>query len=279
MSNSGTPLVELKDISIAFGGIKAVDRVSVDLYPGEVVGLLGHNGAGKSTLIKCLSGAYKADSGDVYINGEKVVINNPRDARGHNIETIYQTLALADNLDAASNLFLGREIVGPGGFLDDSKMEAETRKIMGRLNPNFTKFAEPVSALSGGQRQSVAIARAVYFDAKILIMDEPTAALGPQESEMVAELIQELKKQGLGIFLIEHDIHNVMKLCDRASVMKNGQVVGTSATRSVPTNCPFVDRASVMKNGQLVGTERVADVTEDDILSMIILGKNPKESG
>ena len=252
MSNSGTPLVELKDISIAFGGIKAVDRVSVDLHPGEVVGLLGHNGAGKSTLIKCLSGAYKADSGDVFINGDKVVINNPRDARAHNIETIYQTLALADNLDAASNLFLGREIVGPGGFLDDSKMEAETRKIMGRLNPNFTKFSEPVSALSGGQRQSVAIARAVYFDAKILIMDEPTAALGPQESEMVAELIQELKKQGLGIFLIEHDIHNVMKLCDRASVMKNGQ---------------------------LVGTERVADVTEDDILSMIILGKNPKESG
>ncbi|WP_347821500.1 ATP-binding cassette domain-containing protein [uncultured Planktomarina sp.] len=251
MSNSGTPLVELKDISIAFGGIKAVDRVSVNLYPGEVVGLLGHNGAGKSTLIKCLSGAYKADSGNVYINGEKVVINNPRDARAHNIETIYQTLALADNLDAASNLFLGREIIGPGGFLDDSKMEAETRKIMGRLNPNFTKFAEPVSALSGGQRQSVAIARAVYFDAKILIMDEPTAALGPQESEMVAELIQELKKQGLGIFLIEHDIHNVMKLCDRASVMKNGQ---------------------------LVGTERVANVTEDDILSMIILGKNPKDS-
>ena len=251
MSNSGTPLVELKDISIAFGGIKAVDRVSVDLHPGEVVGLLGHNGAGKSTLIKCLSGAYKADAGDVYINGKKVVINNPRDARGHNIETIYQTLALADNLDAASNLFLGREIIGPGGFLDDSKMEAETRKIIGRLNPNFTKFSEPVSALSGGQRQSVAIARAVYFDAKILIMDEPTAALGPQESEMVAELIQELKKQGLGIFLIEHDIHNVMKLCDRASVMKNGQ---------------------------LVGTERVADVTEDDILSMIILGKNPKES-
>jgi len=251
MSNSGTPLVELKDISIAFGGIKAVDRVSVDLHPGEVVGLLGHNGAGKSTLIKCLSGAYKADAGDVYINGKKVVINNPRDARGHNIETIYQTLALADNLDAASNLFLGREIIGPGGCLDDSKMEAETRKIMGRLNPNFTKFSEPVSALSGGQRQSVAIARAVYFDAKILIMDEPTAALGPQESEMVAELIQELKKQGLGIFLIEHDIHNVMKLCDRASVMKNGQ---------------------------LVGTERVADVTEDDILSMIILGKNPKES-
>ena len=251
MSNTGTPLVELKDISIAFGGIKAVDKVSVDLFPGEVVGLLGHNGAGKSTLIKCLSGAYKADSGEVYINGEKVTINTPRDASKLNIETIYQTLALADNLDAASNLFLGREIIGAGGFLDDSKMEAETRKIMARLNPNFQKFNVPVSALSGGQRQSVAIARAVYFDAKILIMDEPTAALGPQETEMVAELIHELKKQGLGIFLIEHDIHNVMKLCDRASVMKNGR---------------------------LVGTERVEDVTEDDILSMIILGKNPKQA-
>ena len=251
MINKGTPLVELKDISISFGGIKAVDGVSVHLYPGEVVGLLGHNGAGKSTLIKCLSGAYKADSGEVYIKGKKVIINNPRDARDQNIETIYQTLALADNLDASSNLFLGRELIGAGGFLDESKMEAETRKIMARLNPNFQNFNVPVSALSGGQRQSVAIARAVYFDAKILIMDEPTAALGPQESEMVAELIQELKNQGLGIFLIEHDIHNVMKLCDRASVMKNGL---------------------------LVGTERVADVTEDDILSMIILGKNPKAS-
>ena len=249
MANTGTPLVELKDISISFGGIKAVDRVSVDLYPGEVVGLLGHNGAGKSTLIKCLSGAYKAESGKVFINGNNVVINHPRDARDQNIETIYQTLALADNLDAASNLFLGRELISKAGFLDESKMEAETRSIMARLNPNFQKFDVPVSALSGGQRQSVAIARAVYFDAKILIMDEPTAALGPQETEMVAELIQELKNQGLGIFLIEHDIHNVMKLCDRASVMKNGV---------------------------LVGTERVSDVTEDDILSMIILGKNPK---
>jgi D-xylose transport system ATP-binding protein len=249
MTQKRTPLVNLKNISISFGGIKAVDGVSVDLYPGEVVGLLGHNGAGKSTLIKCLSGAYQADAGEIFINGKKVIINNPRDARDQNIETIYQTLALADNLDAASNLFLGRELIGPGGFLDESKMEAETRKIMARLNPNFQKFSEPVSALSGGQRQSVAIARAVYFDAKILIMDEPTAALGPQESEMVSELIQQLKKQGLGIFLIEHDIHNVMKLCDRASVMKNGLIVGT---------------------------ERVGDVTEDDILSMIILGKNPK---
>ncbi|SMX25530.1 ATP-binding cassette domain-containing protein [Boseongicola aestuarii] len=246
MTNTGTPLVEMRDVSISFGGIKAVDHVTVDLHAGEVVGLLGHNGAGKSTLIKCLSGAYQADAGEVYINGEKVEINNPRDARAQNIETIYQTLALADNLDAASNLFLGREIVNSMGFVDEAKMEAETRKIMHRLNPNFQKFNVPVSALSGGQRQSVAIARAVYFNAKILIMDEPTAALGPQETQMVAELIEELKKQGLGIFLIEHDIHNVMKLCDRASVMKNGK---------------------------LVGTVNVDEVTDEDILGMIILGK------
>ncbi len=245
-----TPLVEMRDINVAFGGVQAVDNVSIDLHAGEVVGLLGHNGAGKSTLIKVLSGAYQADSGAILINGVPATIRNPRDARAYNIETIYQTLALADNLDAASNLFLGRELVTPFGLVDDDAMEAETRKIMGRLNSNFQKFAAPVKALSGGQRQSVAIARAVYFNARILIMDEPTAALGPQETKMVSELIQSLKKEGIGIFLISHDIHDVIDLCDRASVMKNGKLVGT------------VD---------------VNDVTDDDLLGMIILGKRPGE--
>ena len=248
---TATPLVEMRNISIAFGGVQAVDNVSVDLHPGEVVGLLGHNGAGKSTLIKILSGAYKADSGEIRINGNPVTISSPRDARANNIETIYQTLALADNLDAASNLFLGREITNAFGLVDDDAMEAETRAIMARLNPNFKKFSSPVSALSGGQRQSVAIARAVYFNAKILIMDEPTAALGVHETQMVAELIEELKRQGIGIFLISHDIQDVFKLCDRVSVMKNGQ---------------------------LVGTERVEEVTEDDVLGMIILGKQPQKA-
>ncbi|MCX8225199.1 MAG: ATP-binding cassette domain-containing protein [Sulfitobacter sp.] len=241
-----TPLVELKNISLSFGGVRAVDNVSLDLYPGEVVGLLGHNGAGKSTLIKILAGAYQMDEGEIWIEGKKVNIHSPRDARRHNIETIYQTLALADNLDAPSNLFLGRELTNRFGLVDDAKMEAETRKIMARLNPNFKKISEPVSALSGGQRQSVAIARAVYFNAKILIMDEPTAALGVHESKMVADLIKELKAQGLGIFLISHDTREMLDLCDRVSVMKNGT---------------------------LIGTEKVGDVTEDDILSMIIMGK------
>jgi D-xylose transport system ATP-binding protein len=250
MNNTNTPLVEMRDICISFGGVHAVDHVSVELHPGEVVGLLGHNGAGKSTLIKILSGAYAMDSGEILINGEKAEIRNPRDARGHNIETIYQTLALADNLDTASNLFLGRELVTPFGLVDDDAMEAEAREIMARLNPNFQKFNDPVSALSGGQRQSVAIARAVYFNAQILIMDEPTAALGPHETQMVSELIQKLKAEGIGIFLISHDIHDVMTLCDRASVMKNGKLVGT------------VD---------------VDSVTDDDLLSMIILGKHPHQ--
>ncbi|NNF70728.1 MAG: sugar ABC transporter ATP-binding protein [Rhodobacteraceae bacterium] len=251
VDRSGTPLVELRDMQKAFGGIRAVDHVTIDLFAGEVVGVLGHNGAGKSVLMKMLSGALPRDAGQIFVNGSEATINNPRDARDYNIETIYQTLALADNLDSASNLFLGRELVTGSGLLDDAQMEAETRKIMGRLTPNFRRFTTPVAGLSGGQRQSVAISRAVYFNAKILIMDEPTAALGVQETQMVADLIDELKKQGIGIFLIDHDIHQVKALCDRASVMKNGK---------------------------LVGTVNVHEVSEDDLLGMIILGKNPEKA-
>ena len=248
MTEQRAPLVEMKNISISFGGIHAVDNASVDLYPGEVVALLGHNGAGKSTLIKILSGAYRSDEGDIFVRGEKATIGNPRDAKAYGIETIYQTLALADNVDAAANLFLGRERLTPWGTLDDATMESEARKVMGRLNPNFRRFKEPVKALSGGQRQSVAIARAILFDARILIMDEPTAALGPQETAQVGELIKQLKTEGIGIFLISHDIHDVFDLADRVVVMKNGKVVGSAAT---------------------------ADVTKDEVLGMIILGKCP----
>jgi D-xylose transport system ATP-binding protein len=248
MERKGPPLVELKNISIAFGGIRAVDDASIDLYPGEVVALLGHNGAGKSTLIKILSGAYKRDHGEIRVNGETAQIANPRDAKAYGIETIYQTLALADNVDAAANLFLGRELMTKWGTLDDVAMEDQARKVMGRLNPRFQRFKEPVKSLSGGQRQSVAIARAILFNARILIMDEPTAALGPQETAQVGELVKQLKADGIGIFLISHDIHDVFDLSDRVCVMKNGQVVGTARTE---------------------------DVTKDEVLGMIILGKCP----
>jgi D-xylose transport system ATP-binding protein len=243
-----TPLVEMKDISLAFGGVKAVDHAYLDVYPGEVVGLLGHNGAGKSCLIKILSGAYKRDAGQIFIDGQEAHISNPRDAKNYGIETVYQALALADNVDAASNLYLGRELLTAWGTLDDGAMESEARKVMGRLNPNFRRFKEPVIALSGGQRQSVAIARAIHFNAKILIMDEPTAALGPAETAQVGELVKQLKSEGLGIFLISHDIHDVFDLADRVTVMKNGQIVGSG---------------------------RVSDMTKDEVLGMIILGKCP----
>lgn len=248
-SNKGkTPLIEMRDISIAFGGIKAVDHASADLYPGEVVGLLGHNGAGKSTLIKILSGAYPRDSGKIFVDGKEATITNPRQAKDYGIETIYQTLALADNVDAAANLYLGRELLTKWGTLDDAAMEAQARKVMGRLNPNFKRFKDPVKQLSGGQRQSVAIARAIHFNARILIMDEPTAALGPAETEQVGVLVKQLKQDGIGIFLISHDIHDVFDLADRVVVMKNGAVVGSAHT---------------------------SDVTKDEVLGMIILGKCP----
>ena len=243
-------LVEMRGINVAFGGVHAVRDATIDLHAGEVVGLVGGNGAGKSTLMRALSGAHPADSGEILVDGKPVSITNPRDAKTYNIETIYQTLALADNIDAPGNVFLGREATTSLGSLDDSTMESETRKIMGRLNPNFTRFKMPVRSLSGGQRQAVAIARAVYFNAKVLIMDEPTAALGPAETAQVRNLIRQLKGEGIGIFLISHDIHDVFDLSDRISVMYHGRIVDTVAKDSV---------------------------TPDDVVSMIILGKRPDE--
>ncbi|MEA2676036.1 MAG: D-xylose transport system ATP-binding protein [Chloroflexota bacterium] len=244
------PLVEMRDIRVSFGGVHAVDGVSIDLYPGEVMGLVGGNGAGKSTLMRVLSGAHVADSGQILIDGQAVTIHNPRDAKAQAIETIYQTLALADNLDAPANIFLGREKCTKTGALDDGAMESETRQILGRLNPRFKNFKTAVKSLSGGQRQSVAIGRAIYFNARILIMDEPTAALGPAETAQVRELITQLQSEGIGIFLISHDIHDVFDLADRISVMLHGKMVGTV-------------------NKQ--------DVTTDEVLAMIIMGKLPGE--
>jgi D-xylose transport system ATP-binding protein len=244
------PLVEMRDIRVSFGGVRAVDDVSVDLRAGEVVGLVGGNGAGKSTLMRALSGAHPPNAGQILINGQPVVIANPRDAKALGIETIYQTLALADNIDAPGNMFLGRELLTRDGSLDDSAMESATRSVMRRLNPNFKNFKTAVGWLSGGQRQAVAIARAIHFNARVLIMDEPTAALGPAETAQVRTLIQQLKTEKIGIFLISHDIHDVFDLADRISVMLHGK---------------------------LVGTVNKVDVTTDEVLAMIITGKLPSE--
>lgn len=252
MTGPKHPLVEMRGISKAFGGVHAVEDVSIDLRPGEVMGLLGHNGAGKSTLIKILSGALIADRGEIWVDGARAVIRTPKDAKGYGVETIYQALALADNLNAAANIFLGRELVGPLGELDDDAMESETRKILDRLDLKIGSLREPVRNLSGGQRQAIAIGRAVLFNARVLIMDEPTAALGPQETAKVHALIRQLKREGLGIFLISHDLHDVFGLADRLSVMHNGRLVGTYATH---------------------------EVTQDEVLGMIISGQPPRSTG
>jgi D-xylose transport system ATP-binding protein len=248
---SAPALLEVREVSKHFGGVLAVDAMSCHLQPGEVVGLLGHNGAGKSTLIKMLSGVYAPDAGEIRVRGQAVHLDSPRAARAAGIETIHQTLALADNLDAPSNLFLGRELLTRWGSLDKHRMAHEAHTILQRLNPNFNALQKPVREMSGGQRQTVAIARALYFNARILIMDEPCAALGPAESRMVMDTIRRLKADGIGIFLISHDIHDVFEVCDRVTVMKNGR---------------------------LVGTRRTADVSPDDVLAMIILGKLPPQA-
>ena len=245
-ANNKEPLVDIRGAFKAFGGVRAVDDVSVCVYPGEVVAVLGHNGAGKSTLMKMLAGAYPIDSGEVRIEGRAVKIENPADSQRLGVETIYQTLALADNLDSVANLFLGRELMTRWGTLDDYAMEKAAREVFHRLNPNFKNIRVPVRSLSGGQRQVVAISRAVYFNAKALIMDEPCAALGPEETRMVHDLVRKLKAAGVGIFLISHDMPDVFGLSDRLCVMKNGKTVGTYKT---------------------------AEVTEDEVLGMIIAGK------
>ena len=250
MSDEAAPLVQMEGIDKSFGGLRALIDVSVDLFPGEVVGIVGHNGAGKSTLIKILSGALRRDSGEIRIEGAVADINNPRDARALGIETIYQTLALADNLDASANIFLGREILTKARTLNEEAMASEIQGVLERLQIKIPSIREPVINLSGGQRQAVAIGRAIYFNAKILIMDEPTAALGPQETRMVGDLIKRLKSEGIGIFLISHDIHDVFDLSDRITVLNGGKVVDTVRTQ---------------------------DVTKDQVLGMIILGKRIEE--
>jgi D-xylose transport system ATP-binding protein len=247
---SDTPLVEMRDMCVSFGGVHAVQNVTVSLRAGEVVGLVGGNGAGKTTLIRTLSGAHPADSGQIRINGRPVTIPHPRAAKALGVETIYQNLALAENIDAPANFFLGRELRSRMGSLDDAAMESATRKVIGRLNPNFKNFKTPVMSLSGGQRQAIAIGRAIHFNARVLIMDEPTAALGPAETAQVREVIKQLKSEGIGIFLISHDIHDVFDLADRISVMLHGR---------------------------LVGTVNKAEVTTDQVLAMIIMGKLPGE--
>ncbi len=224
------PRVEIRNASKAFGGVKALEAVSFELRAGEVVGLLGHNGAGKSTLVRALSGAEPIDSGQILVDGAQVTLGHPRDARAAGIETLYQDLALAEPLDVVANLYLGREIVSWFWRLDEDAMERDGSAVLARVNPELVQLRSPVRVLSGGQRQAVAFARALLFDARVLVLDEPTAALGPAETAAVASAIGRLRDEGLAILVVSHDLHDVFELADRVVVMRRGRVVSEGLT-------------------------------------------------
>jgi ABC-type sugar transport system ATPase subunit len=225
-----TSILRAVDLRKQFGGLVAVDGVSLAVAAGEVLGLIGDNGAGKSTLIKMISGVYKPDGGQMFLNDREVNFASPEDARDMGIETIYQDLALCENLDASANIFLGREparhVFGVLPAVDRSRMLQESRRILDQLDIRIPGLARPIRLMSGGQRQAVAIARAVYWNARLMIMDEPTAALGVPEQRKVLSLVQTLRERGVGIIIISHNLQDVLQVADRAIVMRRGRKVG-----------------------------------------------------
>jgi len=225
-------IIEAKSLSKYWGAVHALDNVDFELKYGEVLGLVGDNGAGKSTLIKILSGAVVPNEGTIKVFGRTVDIKCPRDSFDIGIETIYQDLALFDNLDLTRNVFAGREYIGKGisRFLritDDRRMRKEAFNKMKDISINLPRLTQKVQTLSGGQRQAVAIAKALFWGKKVIIMDEPTAALGVQESKKILELISETKKHVEGIIIISHNIEHIIKIADRAIVLRNGKRVGS----------------------------------------------------
>ena len=224
-----TPVVEMRNIKKSFGGVQALRGVDLVLHHNEVLGLVGDNAAGKSTLMKVLSGAYIPDEGEIFIEGKKAHITDPMDARRLGIEMVYQDFALANNLDVAANVFLGREAVraqlGPIGVMDNRYMEQETQHLLDRLKIDISSVRLKVERLSGGQRQTVAIARATAFNAKVTIMDEPTAALSVAAIAKVLDLVRELKAQGCSIIVISHRLEDIYQVSDRMIVLRHGRKV------------------------------------------------------
>jgi fructose transport system ATP-binding protein len=231
------PLLTASGISKAFGHVEALRGVEIELYHREVLALVGDNGAGKSTLIKILSGALQPDSGAIHLDEKRVVFHTPLAAREHGIETVYQDLAVVASLDVAENLFLGRELRfgGPVGrrlpFIDKRAMRREARKHLDTLNIGIPSVRQRTETLSGGQRQAVAVARAPAFGRRIVIMDEPTAALGVRETAAVMDVIRRINEQGLSIILISHNLPQVLELSDRVMVLRAGRNAGVVRTR------------------------------------------------
>ena len=233
--SEAAPILSVRSVSKRFGGVQALDKVSMEVHPGEVVALAGDNGAGKSTIIKAISGVFTYDEGDILLDGRRIAFTSPQEARDNGIETIYQDLALADNLSIGANIFLGREpmkkLFGFLPVLDRKKMAAVAKETMERLDFHVTRLDAPVAAFSGGQRQAVAIGRVVYWNARLVIMDEPTAALGVPEQRKVMSLIQQLKAQGKGIIFISHNLRDIFEVADRIVVFRRGENAGERAPK------------------------------------------------
>ncbi|WP_158883000.1 ATP-binding cassette domain-containing protein [Amycolatopsis anabasis] len=244
------PILELKALNKSFGPVHVLHDVDFAVRAGEVTALVGDNGAGKSTLIKCIAGIHTADSGTVTFGGEPVHIRGPRDAAELGIEVVYQDLALADNLDIVQNMFLGRER-GSSWLLDEAGMEQKARETLASLSVRTVKSVRtPVHALSGGQRQTVAIAKSVLWDSKVVLLDEPTAALGVAQTRQVLDLVRRLAEQGLGVVLISHNMADVFEVADRISVLYLGRMVAEVHTRNV-THSQVVELITAGRSGDL----------------------------
>jgi len=237
MQDSKTqPILQLKGISKSFGVVQALSEVDFEVYPAEVVGLVGDNGAGKSTLVKIIAGTYRADGGEYHFDDRKVEITNPSDARDLGIQTVYQDLALCDNLDVVANLYLGREqhrkLIPGITVLDEIEMEREAMTFVDELHVRIPSLRSKIASLSGGQRQSVAVARAVMWNSKVVLLDEPTAALGVEQTHQVKELIVRLREKGLGVVVISHNLADVFDVADRIIVLRLGKRVATFETHT-----------------------------------------------
>jgi D-xylose transport system ATP-binding protein len=233
----GTPLLELEGVSKRFGPVQALDRVDFAVHAGEVVGLVGDNGAGKSTMVKTIAGIHAADGGTIRFDGQEVSIAKPQDATALGIATVYQDLALCDNLDVVANLFLGREEVSPGigtasRQLDEARMEHQTGELLSNLAVTIPSLRSEVGTLSGGQRQQVAVARSLLGEPKVVLLDEPTAALGVAQTAQVLNLIRRLRERELGVVVISHNLVDVFEVADRIFVLRLGQAAGEFAAES-----------------------------------------------
>jgi fructose transport system ATP-binding protein len=246
--NTNQPVLEARGLVKHYGHVVALDGANFEVYPGEILAVIGDNGAGKSTLIKVLSGAVQADSGEIFMNGQRIHFSSPSDARHKGIETVYQNLAVAPNMNIYENLFLGREIRRQDIFgllfrmLDKKRMLKEATNYMQALKFNIQSMTQPVSTLSGGQRQGVAVARSAAFAQKLIIMDEPTAALGVKESGMVLDLIRKIRERGLPIILISHNMPHVWELADRIHIQR----LGRRAAIIKPTEYSMSDGVAIM---------------------------------